>query len=314
MNILVTAIGSFASDCVIKSLKEMNHRVFGCDTNPKKWIVAAKDCESFYRVPLSKEERKYINMILDICCREKIDFLFPLTDVEVDVLNRYRNEFNAIDCKLCIQSNDCLSVARNKWNMYKLFQKETEFKVPATILFDNYCDENIKFPCVLKPIDGRSSEGLLYLSDKEDLDSLKLKSNENCILQEYIEGAIYTVDYVRDSFSNDFSIVREELLRTKNGAGTTVRIGMNDTLARCASIIGRRLGIIGAVNFEFVFNNDQYYLIDINPRFSAGVAFSGFVGYDIIRSSLNCFMNKKILDPISFEEQIICKRYKEELV
>ena len=59
---------------------------------------------------------------------------------------------------------------------------------------------------------------------------------------------------------------------------------------------------------------DKYYLIDINPRFSAGIAFSNFIGYDMVTSHFNCFWNEPIQSAVSFDEQIICKRYREELL
>lgn len=75
----------------------------------------------------------------------------------------------------------------------------------------------------------------------------------------------------------DFSIPREELLRTKNGAGTTVRIVPDSDLMQMASYIGKKLNVRGCINMEFIRSKDStYYLIDINPRFSAGVAFSNF--------------------------------------
>lgn len=316
MNILVTSIGSFSADCVINSLKELHHIVVGCDINPKEWIVAAKDCDSFYQVPLCKNcEHNYISAIIEICRIEETNILIPLTDVEVDVLNKHRALFDEIDCKLCIQSDACLRVARNKWNMFKYFQDEKVFKVPNTILCNEDFETSVKelkLPCVLKPISGRSSEGLFYIDNLSDFNFSK--TYENYIVQEYIKGSIFTVDYLRDSFSNDFSIVREELLRTKNGAGTTVRVAMNHKLGMAASFIGDKLGIIGAVNFEFIFDGEEYYLIDINPRFSAGIAFSQFVGYDIVKSCLNSVMGNEIIKPICYDEKIICKRYREELI
>jgi len=36
INILVTAIGSFAADIVIKKLKEKSYNIIGCDIYPKE--------------------------------------------------------------------------------------------------------------------------------------------------------------------------------------------------------------------------------------------------------------------------------------
>lgn len=65
---------------------------------------------------------------------------------------------------------------------------------------------------------------------------------------------------------------------------------------------------------EFIKHDDIFYLIDINPRFSAGVAFSQVIGYNMVINHLNCFMHLDILPSIIYQEQIITKRYKEETI
>lgn len=65
---------------------------------------------------------------------------------------------------------------------------------------------------------------------------------------------------------------------------------------------------------EFIFYKDNFYFIDINPRFSSGIAFSYFVGYNMVMSYLNSFMHKSILPPINYVEQILTKHYQESLL
>lgn len=134
------------------------------------------------------------------------------------------------------------------------------------------------------------------------------------IIQPHIEGPVITVDYVRcDQSGHDFSVPRKELLRTKNGAGTTVEVFEDKELSNIVSYIGKTLNINGCVNMEFILNNGIYYLIDLNPRFSAGIAFSKVAGYDMITSHINCHFGRDILPPVSITTQIIAKRYHEEI-
>lgn len=311
MNILVTAIGSFSADCVINTLKKGNHRVIGCDIYPSVWHAVSKDCDKVYQAPFATEEERYICFLLDTCKKEEVDCIFPLTDLEIDVLNHHKSDFNKVHVFVFIQSESCLNIARNKWAMYKLFKDNRHVNVPYSEESSTLCSD-FPVPAIAKPINGRSSEGLRRIEEKEDLNAIK--ELHDYIIQENIKGSIFTVDYVRDSFGNDFSIPREELLRTKNGAGTTVRIVPDKTLNETTSYIGNKLEIIGCVNMEFIRNEEKYFLIDINPRFSAGVAFSNYVGYDMVTSHLNSFIGKQICPPIEFKEQIICKRYYEELL
>lgn len=310
MNILITAIGSFSADCVVQSLTRAGHRVIGCDIYPSEWHPVSKDCYKVYQVPFATEEDKYIEALLQICRTEHIDMLFPLTDLEIDVLNRHRESFAMNNVLLCMQSEYCLSIARNKHEQ-AIFFKGSIVNVPDTILATGDIS-SMTFPAIAKPYDGRSSEGLHRLIAREDLSIIR--NPEKYIIQEQLPGSVYTVDYVRDTCGNDFSVPREELLRTKNGAGTTVRITPSEKLRDMASFVGSRLDVVGCINMEFIDCDGKFYLIDINPRFSAGVAFSNCIGYDMVKNHINAFLNLCIDSPVAFREQIIAKRYKEEVI
>lgn len=62
---------------------------------------------------------------------------------------------------------------------------------------------------------------------------------------------------------------------------------------------------------EFIKNDKGYYLIDINPRFSAGIAFSCKIGYDFINAHLDCFSGVQIPAPLSFYDRIETKYFVE---
>ena len=55
---LVTAIGSFASDIVIKTLKEEGIYVIGCDIYPKEWVAQSLDTDGFYQAPYAADKEE----------------------------------------------------------------------------------------------------------------------------------------------------------------------------------------------------------------------------------------------------------------
>lgn len=312
MHFLVTAIGSFSAACVIHRLKAKGHYVVGCDIYDYFWLADSKECDAFYQAPYATDEDNYIRFLLDASTRENVKYIIPLTDLEIDILNKHRNLFADKGIVLCMQSDTCLSIARNKYNLYLRFVNDNIVNVPKTALVEKV-NGQFSIPAIAKPINGRSSEGLHKIYTTQEL-KFFVDTHSDYVVQEMLEGPVFTVDYVRDSAGNDFSMPREELLRTKNGAGTTVRI-LNDTvLAQTVSHIGNELDICGCVNMEFISNSGKYYLIDINPRFSAGIAFTYKAGYDIVTSHINCFTGSAILSPVRYKEQIIIKKYVEEIL
>ena len=305
VTVLLTAIGSFSADCVVSSLKRSGCRVVGCDIYPPEWHPVSMDLEKVYKVPLALDS-DYPSVILDICIKESVNHIFPLTDLEIDVLRNYRDLFESNSINLCIQSEACLDIARDKYRQFCYFNEDPVVNVPHGVLAEEVTTD-MQLPLIAKPVNGRSSEGLLRLASQDELD--RMSGRSGYLIQETIPGNVFTVDYVRDAQGNDFAVPREELLRTKNGAGTTVRLVPDPRIQKLASHIGERLGVVGCINMEFIYDGNDYYLIDINPRFSAGVAFSNMAGYDMVQSHLNCFIGKNCLPPVDFDEQIVAKRY-----
>ena len=209
-------------------------------------------------------------------------------------------------------SQETLLIARDKYALHKSFIDDEMVPTIKTYKVGKDIVPNI-FPCICKPHNGRSSEGLRHIDCIKELD-LAI-SCEGYIIQELIEGPVFTVDYVRsESTGNDFCVPRKELLRTNNGAGTTIQIVQDEKLTNLTCHIGRKIHVNGVVNMEFIKHNDNYYLIDINPRFSAGVAFTNMAGYNMVINHLNCHSGKDIDLPCSYHEQLMTKRYYEEVL
>ena len=197
-----------------------------------------------------------------------------------------------------------------KKNLYKKFEYDNVVSMPKTLLYSP--DLSIEYPCIAKPWDGRSSEGLKIIRNKQDFLSI---TGNKYIIQELKEGNIVTVDYIRDAKNFiDVVIARREVLRTKNGAGLTVKCFKSATIDKIVSHIGNVLNVNGCINMEFIESDGNYFLIDINPRFSAGIAYSVLSGYDMVNNHLCCFEGRKIEEIKSIEEMIIVKKYEEVVI
>jgi carbamoyl-phosphate synthase large subunit len=100
---------------------------------------------------------------------------------------------------------------------------------------------------------------------------------------------------------------RQELIRTSHGAGITVEIISNDYLEMISELILSKLNYSGFANIEFLYDGNEYYLMDINPRFSAGVGFSILSGYDMVTNLVNSFYGKPISETKRIEYGIYSK-------
>lgn len=118
MNILLTAIGSMSALCAINKLHEAGHKVVGCDIYPREWHYEASLCDVFEQAPYANTE-DYIPFLINLAKKNGVKFIFPLTDLEIDIINKNREIFEQKDLVLCIPSRETLKIARDKYSLYK---------------------------------------------------------------------------------------------------------------------------------------------------------------------------------------------------
>lgn len=313
--ILVTAIGSFAGKQVIINLKKSGSYVIGCDIYRKEWIANSSRVDIFYQAPLATDE-SYIRFICKVCEEQSIKYIIPLTDLEVDVLNENREIFTQRGIVLCISDNKCIEICRNKYLLYCFFLHDKSIETIPTYLLEEVRDDEIVFPAIAKPYNGRSSQGIRYLYNKEELSEFRKQQDiSKFIIQPKIDGNIITIDVVRNAQKESYALGRRELLRTFNGAGTSVQIFRDEDLEKKALEIADRLNVIGVVNFEFIEDkNGRRFFMECNPRFSGGVAFSCVAGYDFILNHMKCFRNENIDLHVPIREVYIARDYEEHIM
>jgi len=306
-----------SAPCVISTLREDGHFVLGTDIYPGEWHHETGMCNCFMKAPYATRPNEYIPFLIKTCKEYQIDTILPLTDLEIDVLSRHRLVFDEARIFLAMPNDSVLNIVRNKYTLFKQFENDDNVPSIPTVQVEKYLSNStkypeIKFPCIAKTYNGRSSEGLIRNARYEDIIAINNKSDY--ILQNQLDGNICTVDYVR-SQNRDVAIAREELLRTKNGAGMTVRLFSDIELNKLVSYIGNKLDISSSINMEFIHANDgKYYLIDINPRFSAGIAYSKIAGYDMVLNHFKALSCEPIDSPCSIRSMIITKYWKEEIL
>ena len=311
---VVTAIGSFSADIVIKNLKQQGIRVIGCDIYPKEWIANSLLADAFYKVPYASEEETYMEKLLTICRDEEAELLLVLTDAEVDVLNRYRQELYEAEILLCLPSEWSLGLCRDKRRLASFLEERGIGNPIKTMPLFEALPKELSYPAVVKPYNGRSSQGLRYLHSPEEMQAfLETEASEDLIVQPLMNGKVVTADVVRQAETGQCAVIlRRELLRTLNGAGTSVQIFRNLKLEEECRRVAEALQVNGCVNFEFIEGEDgKYHMLECNPRFSGGVKFSCMAGYDCVANHLRCFTGEPMEEPGEIACMYIARKYEE---
>ena len=192
----------------------------------------------------------------------------------------------------CVQ--DHISTSRNKLDFKKLIKK-SQIKTPKFEVIYNKSDLNnldIYLPCVVKPIDGFSSNGVEVVKDKKRLQKAinsvfvqnSLKSvlygdqSEGCIIEEYIDGKEYSVDIIwNNSVAVDTIIcsrIQNDLVHCPDYLyfiDPKIDKDLELLLIENAINIGKAYNIIhGSTHTEFKVKNNIAYVIDNAVRPGGG--------------------------------------------
>ena len=282
---LLTAVGSASAASVLAQLRGLGHRVVGCDIYPQAWNIVSTEVDAFFQAVLATDEEAYVHQLMDAVECEHVDFLIPLTDLEVDVLCRCKANFASLGCTVCTPDEPAAALCRDKLRMAQALAGICR-TIPTRSPY-GWEPEESDLPLMLKPRSGRSSQGQVIARTKESFHSA-LSARADYIAQPFIEGSVFTVDVARDLYGNTQCLVRQELLRTVNGLGTTVCILPGHALEEVCAAIAAKAGIVGVVNMEFIGHGDEFYFLEVNPRFSGGVGFSIAAGVDFAALEILC--------------------------
>ncbi len=321
--VIVTAIGSFSAQNVISACHAAGMRVVGCDIYPAEWVVNSRDVDVFYKAPYATDREAYRNFLKELCKKEQAEVLMPLTDVEIDVIQAWRTgmpeDFQTLGAKVWISDVSAIALCRNKEKMEAFLRERGLCRTIPGVRLSELEPAGLRYPLVAKPFDGRSSQGLRILESEADLEFLlhtcSEEQKQQYLVQPKISGPVITVDVVRNPESGQtFCLPRRELLRTLNGAGTSVCVFRNELLEQQCRDIAEAVGIRGCVNMEFIEadpEKNEYYFLECNPRFAGGVAFSGAAGYDMAEAHIRCFAGEALEEMSVTGEQYIARRYAE---
>ena len=336
--VLVTAIGSFSAEAVIGGCRREGFRVVGCDIYPAEWVANSREVDAFYQAPYATDRDAYRAFLKEVCQKEQVEYLLPLTDVEVDALHGWEDAKEALGAVICMSGPETIALCRDKEKLQQFLEERGICRtIPGRRLSAvmgwageaagdaaagqgcREAGENFRFPLVIKPRDGRSSQGLRIVEDLEELAFVAGRLRDQAdryLVQEKIPGGVVTVDVIRDPERNFCGCMpRRELLRTLNGAGTSVQVFRDETLEQQCREIAAALDVRGCVNFEFIEQEGtgDFWFLECNPRFSGGVVFSWMADYDMTRNHLRYFEGK-LLEPMPYPIltgiQYFARRYK----
>lgn len=300
ITVLSSACGAFFMPGFFKCLKsngERDIRIVGCDMSDDK-VAMELLVDKYYQVP-AFTSTDYVDILLDICRREKVDIFFPHISMELPYIAERIRDFESIGVKVSMSDLEALKVANSKYRLYE-FMREKGLRVPryfqveSSDMLKNNIEElgYPEKPAVVKMTENSGSRGVRIIQpglSKSELfmhqkpTSMFVSLDEMCSIvdecnpvpemmaMEYLPGVEYTVDLLADKGETLYIAGRRNTTSSLSIAQTSVVEKKDDAYQICRDIV-KLLGLDGNIGFDFMLDeNDTPWLTDLNPRITATI-------------------------------------------
>lgn len=333
ITVLITACGNAYMPGTTKVLKEngeRNIRLIGADMNKDDTILQMADC--YYQVPRG-DSPDYVDALLDICRKEKVDVVIPIMSVELEALSAAKQRFEDAGVKLSVSDLEPLKIANNKLALFEYMKKEN-LSVPKFASVKSVDDvdkaiEEIGLPIVFKATEGSGSRGMriidpeksrfdilfhekpnsAYTTLKDFKDTLAEGDMPEMLAMEYLAGEEYTVDMLVDNGDVKYSLCRRGLNVQTSIILDGVVEDKPEIIAMCNEV-ARRLKLDGNIGFDIKERADGTPLImECNPRATAGVAEFAASGVNLLYLNVKRCLGEELPDITPKYGVVMRRRY-----
>ncbi|MBR2491340.1 MAG: ATP-grasp domain-containing protein [Ruminiclostridium sp.] len=317
MNILILSAGT--RNKVVQYFKQTiggNGRVIATDMS--EYAPAVYEADGFYQVPRITEPR-YIEIIIDICKKEKIRGVLSLIDPELSLLASHIKDFEAIGVTVIGSSYELCERALDKMEMHSWLERNgypcAKSYVNKEDFYHDMEEGKISFPVFVKPVRGSASIAISKVFDRETIDHL-FAHNENLMIQEFLDGQEIGADVYIDMISGEtVSIFAKKKLAMRAGETDKAVSFKDDRLFDLIERFVAESGWRGQIDIDIFDVNGTYYISEVNPRFGGGYPHAYECGcnhMDLIKNNLNGHVNEKRIG--IYEENVYMMKYNEVMI
>ena len=231
------------------------------------------EADKYYIVPRMTADG-YLDIILDICSKEKIDGVLSLIDPELSLIAKNADKFASIGTKVIGSSYELCEMSLDKYAMFNWLTAHNYNCAKSYINKEDFFKDvekgKAKYPVFVKPARGSASIAISKVYDKETVELLFAHS-EGLMIQEFLVGQEIGADVYIDMLSGEIvSIFTKKKILMRAGETDKAVSFKDEKLFSLIKRFVKEAGYSGQIDID-IFNVDgEYYISEVNPRFGGG--------------------------------------------
>ena len=315
MNYLMCSVGRRGE--LMKDFRasmEAGSRIIATDNSP--YAPALYLADKQYIVPRI-DAPEYMNTLLDICVKEKINTVTTFIDPEIMVLAENRERFAALGIEVLAPYTETAKLCFDKYEMFK-YLRSCGVRTPMT--WGTFAEVKaaldggeISLPVFVKPRTGSGSVGARKVFDRDTLHAA-FEQDPSLIAQELMTGdGCFDLDadiYVDTISHKPVAIFSKRKISTTIGGANKTISFKDERLFSFAEKALSHFKFNGPIDVDFFYKNGEYYLSEVNPRFGGAYLHAYGAGVDFIKlidRNLRGQANESIIG--QYDEGIVMMMY-----
>lgn len=239
---------------VIYLAKQAGYHVIAIDRNPE--ALGADLADEYIQADLLKDEKVILYF-------QKADAVLPVIE-DIEVLEKVKEYCETTKTKLLfdIEAYKISSSKRLSNNLFEELQLPVPSKYPV-------CD----YPVVLKPDNLSGSSNVKKAYSQEEVEAYKKEyGEENVVIQEFLEGASYSLEVIGDGKNFYFPQITEVIVDDtydckRIAAPAMVSDSIKEQMMAIGQKLAERLKIKGIFDIEVINHKGKLKLLEIDARF-----------------------------------------------
>ena len=314
MNFLILAAGT--RNKIVQYFKKMIDGIGTViATDASELGPAIYEADKYYIVP-SITAPGYIDVILDICKKERINGVLSLIDPELSLLAANEEKFKELGATIIGSSYELCEMALDKMQMFHWLTEHGYNCARSWMDKDEFFKavENgeVAYPVFVKPYRGSASISISKVYDKETVELLFAHSDD-LMVQEFLNGQEIGADVYIDLISGEVvSIFTKKKILMRAGETDKAVSFKDPELFKLIERFALEAGYSGQIDIDIFEINGQYYISEVNPRFGGGYPHAYEAGCNhmqLILNNLNGIVNRKNIG--AYDEGIYMMKYNE---
>lgn len=289
MNILILSAGT-RNKIVQYFRKTLAGKGTVIATDMSTLAPAIYEADKYYIVP-SMHDATYVNVILDICKKEKITGVLSLIDPELSLLAENRDQFAAVGTTVIGSSYALCEMSLDKFEMYNWLMahgyKCAKSYMDKEAFYADVAAGRITYPVFVKPARGSASISISKVYDRETIEQL-FAHNEDLMIQEFLDGQEIGADVYIDMVSHEIvSIFTKKKLKMRAGETDKAVSFKDEALFALIERFVKEAGYNGQIDIDIFDVGGEYYVSEVNPRFGGGYPHAYESGADHMKLIVN---------------------------